>query len=71
MKELNELDRQMMRSHQILSDELAHFQQFHSKRLIQIIQQTVLNTLEVERYNLNLLIQSSNSFSSSFPTKQV
>ncbi|EIE81299.1 hypothetical protein RO3G_06004 [Rhizopus delemar RA 99-880] len=62
---------QMMRSHQILSDELAHFQQFHSKRLIQIIQQTVLNTLEVERYNLNLLIQSSNSFSSSFPTKQV
>lgn len=71
MKELNELDSQIMKSHQILSDELAHFQQFHSKRMIQIIQQTVLNTLEIERYNLNLLIQSSNQFSQSFPTKHV
>lgn len=63
MEKVNEMDNQIIQSHQIISDELAHFQTIHSKEMIKNIKGVVKNTLEIERYNLAILIQSLNKFS--------
>ncbi|CEI98474.1 hypothetical protein RMCBS344292_12582 [Rhizopus microsporus] len=63
MEKVNEMDNQIIQSHQIISDELAHFQAIHSKEMIKNIKGVVKNTLEIERYNLAILIQSLNKFS--------
>lgn len=63
MEKVNEMDNQIIQSHQIISDELAHFQTIHSKQIIKNIKGVVKNTLEIERYNLAILIQSLNKFS--------
>ncbi|CAO3685117.1 unnamed protein product [Rhizopus stolonifer] len=62
MEKLDYLDNQIVQSHRMIADELAHFQRLNSKRLIHSIRTMAHDTLEIEKYKLNLLTQSSNKW---------
>ncbi|KAI8990341.1 hypothetical protein BDB01DRAFT_781005 [Pilobolus umbonatus] len=65
MNELNHTDSEISQSHQVISDELAHFQTIHATQTIRSIRSYVKLTLEAERYRLEVLYQTLAQFESS------
>lgn len=57
MNELNHIDGQINQSHKMISDELAHFQNIHSKQVVKSIKKLSKSALEMEKHKLLVLEQ--------------
>ncbi|KAI8069830.1 uncharacterized protein B0P05DRAFT_589294 [Gilbertella persicaria] len=58
MNELNQTDAQIQQSHKMISDELAHFQCIHPKKMIKTLRMLAKSTLEMEKNKLFVLDQT-------------
>ncbi|KAI8375176.1 hypothetical protein BD560DRAFT_81937 [Blakeslea trispora] len=67
MNELNQTDAQIHQSHKIISDELAHFQYLHPKKMIRAIRMFARSTLDMEKSKLCILDQTLSKWQKPLP----
>ncbi|KAI8366463.1 hypothetical protein EDC96DRAFT_508165 [Choanephora cucurbitarum] len=67
MNELNQTDAQIHQSHKTISDELAHFQHIHPKKMIRTLRLFAKSALDLEKNKLCVLDQTLSKWQKTLP----
>ncbi|KAI8637158.1 hypothetical protein BD408DRAFT_396143 [Parasitella parasitica] len=62
MNNLNHIDGQINEAHRLISDELAHFQNVHPRRMIRTLRRFAKATLHMERQKLAVLVHDLSNY---------
>lgn len=67
MNDLNHIDNQINQIHRLISDELAHFQNIHPRKMIKTLTRFAKSTLDREKQKLSVLVHDLDKWEKPLP----